>query len=116
MKSILIIKDQKIISLDIKTTLKDAGYTVDSALDGVEGIEKIKQKKTYDLIILNNSMPRMTGKEFYIKVLALSEDLANEVMFVTGRVTEFIKSTGNPFLIKPFSPEQLMEEVKRLTD
>ena len=116
MKSILVIEDQKIISLDIKATLKDAGYTVDSALDGVEGIEKIKQKKSYDLIILNNSMPRMNGKEFYIKILALSEDLAKNVIFVTGRVTGFIKSTGNPFLTKPFSPEQLIEAVKKLTD
>ncbi len=116
MKTILVIEDQKIISLDIKTTLKDIGYMVDSALDGLEGIKKIEQKKAYDLIILNNSMPRMTGKEFYIKVLALNKDLAKKVMFVTGRVTEFIKSTGNPFLTKPFSPEQLVEAVNRLTD
>ena len=114
MKKILVVEDQKIISLDIKITLKDAGYAVDSALDGVEGIERIKQKESYDLIILNNGMPRMTGKEFCIKILALNEDLAKKVMFITGRVTKFIRSTGNPFLIKPFAPEQLIEAVKRL--
>ena len=68
MKRILVIEDQKIISLDIKATLNEMGYAVDSALDGLEGIKQIKQKKAYDLIILNNSMPRMTGREFYIKV------------------------------------------------
>jgi two-component system chemotaxis response regulator CheY len=115
MKSILIVEDENIIIMDVEGTLKSMGYAVDTALDGAEGIEKIKQKKTYDLILLNNDMPRMDGEEFYTKVLALNGDMAKRIVFTSGLITDFIKSTGNPFLIKPFSPEQIIEAVKNLT-
>ena len=115
MKNILVIEDEVIINLEVEITLKSMGYIVDSALNGLEGIEKIKQKKTYDLIILNNDMPQMTGEEFYTKVVALNGDIAKRIIFTSGLKTDFIRSTGNPFLLKPFSPEQLIEAVMNIT-
>lgn len=115
MGNILIIEDEGIISLDVKETLKSMGFAVETAADGIEGLEKIKQKQTYSSIILNNNMPEMDGEEFYIRVLALNKDLAKRIVFASGQITDFIRSTGNPFLVKPFSHEQLIEAVKKLT-
>jgi hypothetical protein len=47
-------------------------------------------------------------------VLAIDKDLAQRIIFVTGYETDFIKSTGNPYLVKPFTDEQFIETVKKL--
>lgn len=100
-----------IIAMDIAQTFEDKGYRVDIARDGVEALENIIQK-AYDLIIAHN-MPQMTGEEFYREVFALNRDLAKKIIFTSANITEFIESTGNPFLAKPFSPEQLIEIVSK---
>ena len=49
-----------------RNILESAGYHVDVAIDGVEGIEKMGQK-TYDLVVSDIQMPRMDGYEFISK-------------------------------------------------
>ena len=107
---ILLIERNNIIAMDIEQTLMGNGYVVEIVKYGVEGLEKIKQKE-YDLIISDSDMQRMNGEHFYIEVFSLNKDLAKKIMFISGDITEFIRSTGNPFLEKPFSDEQLIEAV-----
>ncbi|HEX3035770.1 MAG TPA: response regulator, partial [Thermodesulfobacteriota bacterium] len=92
---------------------EDKGYRVDIARDGVEALENIIQK-AYDLIITDN-MPQMTGEEFYREVLSLNRDLAKKIIFTSANITEFIKSTGNPLLEKPFFKEELIKTVEGLS-
>jgi len=49
-----------------RNILESAGYEVDVAIDGVEGIEKMEQKP-YDLVVSDIQMPRMDGYEFISK-------------------------------------------------
>ena len=111
MRSILLVENDLIIAMDVEQGLKSIGYEVEIARDGVEGLKKINQK-SYDLIITTNDMPRMNGEELYKEVLGLNKDLTKRIMFISANITDFIKSTGNPFLEKPFSDEQLIETVK----
>jgi Response regulator containing CheY-like receiver, AAA-type ATPase, and DNA-binding domains len=111
MKNALIVENNSIIAMDMKQTLERNGYDVDTALDGVEGLEKVMQK-AYDLILMKNKMQRMSGEELYQEVLSLDEDLAKKIIFASGCITDFIKSTGNPYLEKPFFDEQLIGAVK----
>jgi CheY-like chemotaxis protein len=113
MRSILLIENDLIIAMDIRQTLQSIGYEVEIVIDGVEGLKKIKQK-VYDLIITTNDMPRINGEQLYKEVLALDKDLAKKILFISANITDFIKSTGNPFLEKPFSNEELIEAVKKL--
>jgi two-component system, OmpR family, response regulator TrcR len=112
-KRILIVENDKIVAQLIKETLEIEGFKVEVASDGVEGLEKIKQKE-YDVIISDCEMPRMKGSEFYLEVRKLSPDLAKRIIFTSGTITDFIKSTGNRFLMKPFSLQQLVKVVKEL--
>ncbi|HSE84431.1 MAG TPA: hypothetical protein VLB01_07785 [Thermodesulfobacteriota bacterium] len=111
MRRILIIGIDRIISMDIEQTLKKIGYDAEVVVGEEKGLEKIKQN-TYDLIIVNN-LPYDDGESFYKEVLAFDENTANRILFISGSITGFIKSPGNPYLPKPFTDEQLIELVKK---
>jgi CheY-like chemotaxis protein len=86
-------------------------YLVERARDGEEAWDLIRAKD-YDRIILNLWMPRMGGQELYHRIKEYSEELATRCIFITGAsrsegLQEFIASTGNPSLSKPFNLEAL---------
>ncbi len=112
-KRILIVDDDEIVVHLIKEILEREGFKTEVARDGIEGLEKIKQNE-YDVIISNREMPRMRGEQLYLEVQKLSQKLAKRIIFISGDITDFIRSTGNRFLAKPFSHQQLIEVVKNL--
>ncbi|MEI7609886.1 MAG: response regulator [Rhodospirillaceae bacterium] len=61
---ILIVDDDKIVRMTLEATLKKLGFsTIDQAADGLEAL-KLLIFRQYDLIFLDNLMPRMSGLEF----------------------------------------------------
>ena len=112
-KRILIVDDDETVVQLVKEILEVEGFETEIARDGIEGLEKIK-KNQYDVIISNHQMPRMKGDRLYLEVRKLNPDLAKRMIFISGDINEFIISTGNGFLAKPFSHQQLMEVVKDL--
>ena len=60
MKKILVIEDEKDIQNIIKAFLENADYKVETADDGLEGINLI-QKNSYDLVLLDIMMPKIDG-------------------------------------------------------
>ena len=57
---ILVVDDEKPIANYIKLTLKQAGYWVDCAFDGMTALEKAEQVN-YDLILLDVMLPEIDG-------------------------------------------------------
>ena len=57
---VLIIEDEPAILLSVRTTLERAGYLVESAADGVEGLEKVRSSKPH-LVILDILLPKLNG-------------------------------------------------------
>ena len=112
-KRILVIDDDKIVVELVKKILKRAGFEVETARDGVEGLEKIKQG-VYNAIVSNLNMPRMKGDKLYLEVQKSNPDLAKKIIFISGYITDFIRSTGNRFLKKPFSSQELIEAVNEV--
>ena len=60
MKKILVVEDEKDIQNIIKAFLENAEYKVETADDGLEGINII-QKNKFDLILLDIMMPKIDG-------------------------------------------------------
>ncbi len=112
-KRILIVEDDEIVAQLVKEILQGEGFETEVARDGMEGLEKIKQNE-YGVIISDCEMPRMKGDKLYLEVQKLNQDLAKRIIFISGDINDFIRSTGNRFLSKPFSHEQLIEIVKDL--
>ena len=112
-KRILIVEDEESISVLEKNLLEKEGFQVEIARDGAEGLERIKNNP-YDVIISDFEMPNMKGDQLYLKVMMLNQEQAKRIIFVSGNINEFIESTGNRFLPKPFSTKALVKLVKDL--
>jgi len=110
-KRILIVENDDIIAKLEREILEKNGFEVDIARDGVEGLQRVNSDR-YDVIISDLLMPRMGGDEFYQEVKRLGKDLEKRVIFVTSAINDFIESTGNRFLKKPFTSEQLVKATK----
>src|SRR4030095_15540952 len=65
-KILLIDDDAKIVNLE-KAILTQGGFEVDTALDGAEGLEKLRTGQ-YDVIVLDIRMPAMDGYEVARKI------------------------------------------------
>jgi CheY-like chemotaxis protein len=70
------------------------------------------RSSSFDLIISDFRMPVMNGEQFYHALARMNPGLARRVIFLTGDVVneqtcEFLASTGNPHLDKPFQITRL---------
>jgi len=115
---ILIVEDSPTILAIIKETLEASGYSVITAVDGIEGLG-LAQKESPDLVILDLMLPKMDG----YKVCALLKKDAKHaripIIMFTARSQESDKKMGqdlgaNAYLTKPFEPELLLSKVKEL--
>jgi len=114
-QSILIVEDDSSIADLEKRILEAKGFNVEVVGDGIQGLQKLKKAK-YDVIISDFSMPDMGGDRFYQEVQRLDRELAGRIIFVTSSVNDFILSSGNRFLQKPFSVVKLVEEVRCVSE
>ncbi len=85
--TILIIDDEEMIRDLVRDILEMQGYTIISAKDGIEGIEVYrKNAASIDCIILDLSMPRLGGKETYIKLREIGGKA--KILLSSGRGTD----------------------------
>jgi DNA-binding response OmpR family regulator len=96
--------------------LARAGYQVDTAADGLAGWKALHMK-SYDLLITDNDMPRLSGLELVKKLR--STQLTLPVVFASGSLDpEELKQDQSlqiaAALPKPYTPSQLLEVVKRI--
>ena len=109
---ILVVDDEKPIANYIKLTLKQAGYWVDCAFDGITALEKAEQVN-YDLILLDVMLPEIDG-------FSLMEYLAPKevpVIFLTakGGVQDRVKGLrlgAEDYIVKPFDVMELQARVE----
>ena len=105
--------DTRQLSVDV---LSGSGYDVEAVLDGAAGWEAL-QSASYDLIITDNKMPRMTGLEMIEKLRSARMTLP--VIMATGHLpmNEFARRPWlkpDAMLQRPFSNDDLLETVKKV--
>ncbi|TCT19820.1 response regulator [Thiobaca trueperi] len=115
----LVVDDSATDLLNIKTILSDAGCIVVTASDGAEAIAKAKAEHPA-IIFLDVIMPGMDG---YEACRLLSGDPATReipIVFVTSKGQKADKVWGQVqgakgHLVKPFTAEQVIDQLKALT-
>ncbi|MCJ2132750.1 response regulator [Methylobacterium sp. J-026] len=60
---VLLVDDASLVRLYYRGTLERAGFVVDEALNGIEGLERVLTA-TYDLLVVDVNMPKMDGLSF----------------------------------------------------
>jgi DNA-binding response OmpR family regulator len=111
--SILYVEDEEEIRELLKEVLQDEFLYFDVAQDGVEALEKFKQKE-YDLVITDIEMPKLNGLDLTKHIKEISP--ATPVILLTAysqkeRLFKAIDVGVNKYLIKPFTPEKLLEVI-----
>jgi len=113
-KIILIIDDEQDLRDTVGYMFTSKGYKVETACDGVEGLEKLENISP-NLIILDMNMPRMNGLEFYGKIKDRNEKPKYPVLVLTARANmeELFRSLDvDGFMPKPFELDQLFKEAE----
>ncbi|HWJ18485.1 MAG TPA: response regulator [Geobacterales bacterium] len=116
-KKVLIVDDGITMRMYYRDVLEKAGFIVEEAANGVEGLEKMLAGG-FDLAVVDINMPKMNGYEF---VRHLREDPASQsipVMTVSTEDQERDKvkayeAGANFYMVKPIRPDEL-EQVARL--
>ncbi|OEU76967.1 MAG: two-component system response regulator [Desulfuromonadales bacterium C00003093] len=120
-KNILIVDDSPTMRASLSFCLTNAGYTVFEAVDGKDGLAKLReveaQEKLPALIIADINMPKMDGITFitevkqtdwkFIPILVLTTESQDEQK-MRGR-----SAGAAGWLLKPFRPEELLWVVKK---
>lgn len=112
-KTILIIDDEVDLQQLVKIALKSQGYHIETANNGLEGLEKLRNI-TPHLIILDMNMPKMGGVEFYQRICAGASHPKFPVLILTARANmeQFFKEFNiDGFMAKPFEVDDLLKEV-----
>ena len=112
---ILVVDDEELLVKGIKFNLENDGYTVDTAYDGEEAVEKARANN-YDLIILDIMMPKMTGLEACMMIREFSDV---PIIMLTAKGEDMDKLIGfeqgtDDYLTKPFNILELKARIRAL--
>gem|GEM_PF-1096923 len=116
--TVLIIDDEEVIHRMAGDILEDCGLTVIHATSGKNGIEIYKERGSeIDVVMLDMSMPEMSGKETYIVLKELNKSI--KVLLTSGfrqdeRVEKVLQLGVNDFLQKPFAYYELFNAINDL--
>ena len=113
---ILLIEDEKRLSHYIKKGLTEDGFAVDTAYDGEEGLY-LAEEETYDVIILDVMLPKLSGVEV-CKQLRASQKNTPVLMLTARSETEDkvlgLESGADDYLTKPFVFVELKARINAL--
>ncbi len=117
-KSILIVDDSASIRQMLSFTLRSAGYEVDEAVDGSDGLGKA-QRKNYSLVFTDQNMPNMDGLTLIKSLRGLPNYQVVPILMLTTEAADSMKQQGREagatgWLVKPFDPPKLLEVTKKV--
>ena len=119
-ETILVVEDEPSVRAVVVQLLKNLGYTVIEAEDGIEALEKLDQAGEIDMLFTDIVLPGgMTGKDVAIEVkkrqpevrLLYTSGYAAAVMDEGGRVAD-----GGEFLSKPYPMKTLANRIREILD
>jgi two-component system copper resistance phosphate regulon response regulator CusR len=113
---ILFIEDEEKLANATARNLKDEGFDVDIALDGVQGMNQVLNF-SYDLVLLDVLLPGLDGTNVLKGIRANNREVPVMMLTAKDSVQDKVKhfETGaDDYLTKPFSTDELMVRIKAL--
>ncbi|MGQ0830005.1 MAG: response regulator transcription factor [Bacteroidota bacterium] len=113
---ILLVEDEEHLLKTIQLNLELEGYSVTTAITGIEALKKIRSA-AFDLLILDVMLPEMTG--FDVCETIRKENNTTPVLFLTAKGSgseriQGLKLGADDYLTKPFNLEELLLRVQIL--
>ena len=113
----LIVDDEEAVRRFVDRALREGGYETTAASDGPEAIDVASSGQSFDILVTDVMMPKMTGDELARRLRQCEPDL--KVLYLTGFSDRLFKEKGTlwkdeAFLDKPCSVKGLLEAVSLL--
>lgn len=119
-RHVLVIDDAGLVRLYYREALERAGFAVGEALNGIEALEKLMVAPV-DLLIVDVNMPKMDGLTFLHALRRRADAIAAIPALVTSSeaapndIAAAEAAGANYYLVKPLSPETLVQYVRLLS-
>ncbi len=112
---LLVIDDEENMRHMLKILLEKAGYIVETAVDGFDGLQKMSDRK-FSCVLCDLRMPRMDGMEFLGRVKEqLSENtvIMMSAFATIDKAVEAMKMGAYDFISKPFKSDEVLLCLKK---
>ena len=111
---ILVADDEEGLRGALDRFLSAKGHSVVAVGSGSEAIWRAEGEEEFDAVLLDLRMPDVSGQQVFERWSKSSPRLSERVVFITGDIVSpdlqgFLKSTGRPYLAKPFDFSEIME-------
>ena len=118
MRSILTVDDSASMRQMVSFTLKNAGYEVVEAVDGVDALGKAALRR-FDLVLTDQNMPRLDGLGLTRKLRETPEFSATPILILTTESSDQMKQAGKAagatgWMVKPFDPVRLVDVINKV--
>lgn len=116
-KTILIVDDSASMRQLVTFALRGAGYDVVAAVDGQDALGKLNGTKV-DMVVTDLNMPNMDGIALIKQLRASAANKFTPVIMLTTESQEAKKQEGRQagasgWIVKPFTPEKLIEVIQK---
>jgi len=118
MHSILAVDDSASMRQMVSFTLKNAGFIVTEAVDGIDAWEK-SLKQDYALVLTDQNMPRMDGLTLIRQLRGQDRFKRTPILVLTTESSDEMKQAGRAagatgWMVKPFDPARLLEVIGKV--
>jgi DNA-binding response OmpR family regulator len=118
---VMVVDDEPDIVKIVKIAMELANYETVEAYSGEECVEKMEKGANPALILLDIMMPGISGYETCAKIRANEKFKGVKIVMLTakgqkGDAEEGLKVGADDYIIKPFDPYELIEQVKEILE
>jgi CheY-like chemotaxis protein len=116
MLAVLHVEDNKPVARLVRDTLAVSGMHVDSCVNGLTALQTLKSSARYDVLIVDNNLPGLSGLELVLRVRSLSHRASLPIVMLAGDdcEKEAWRAGVNAFLMKPRGVDQLASTISRI--
>ena len=119
MAQVLVVDDSSTVRNEVGDFLKKSGLTVALAVDGKDGLEKLKADPGIKLIVCDVNMPNMDGLTMAEKVRSELNNQSVHIIMLTTENSPAMKERGKAagikgWIVKPFKGDAVIATFKKL--
>ena len=121
MAQILVVDDSSTVRAEVGDFLKKNGFDIALAVDGRDGLTKLKGDASIKLVVSDVNMPNMDGLTMAEKIRSELGNTHVNIIMLTTENSPLMKERGKAagikgWIVKPFKGEAVLSSFKKLVD